>query len=200
MYFRSSVGASLFGCAVYSLSFERTLTTLPLFYFIYMLVALYSIILTCTPPPPPPPPVPTLHFMQIGGEVYFNGVPRSREVMRRTAYVMQDDVHVTELTVRQNLYFAAQLRLRETMSSIVKRRRVEQILQMLDLAEVADSIVGGEVRRGISGGQLKRLSIAVEIVHLPSLIFLDEPTTGGRVSFPGGYVFCQLLLLIGVNI
>ena len=52
---------------------------------------------------------------------------------------------------------------------------------MLGLTAVKDTIVGDETHRGISGGQLKRLSIGVEIINLPDLIFLDEPTTGTEV-------------------
>lgn len=110
----------------------------------------------------------------IAGDITYNGLhyPKS------TAYVMQDNVHLGLLSVRQNLYFAAQLRLPEHWDVEKKEKRVQKILEMLGLQEVANSVVGTATIRGISGGQLKRLSIAVEIVHLPSVIFLDEPTTG----------------------
>lgn len=94
------------------------------------------------------------------------------------AYVLQDNVHLGLLTVRETIHFAALLRLPETWPDAAKRRRVSTIIDMLQLRDVADSRVGDEARRGISGGQLKRLSIAVEIVHLPALLFFDEPTTG----------------------
>lgn len=91
---------------------------------------------------------------------------------------MQDNVHIGLLTVRQSLYFAAQLRLPEHWAIEKKEKRVDRILDMLGLSAVANTIVGNHEIRGISGGQLKRLSIGVEIVNLPNLMFLDEPTTG----------------------
>lgn len=115
---------------------------------------------------------------ELRGEIMFNGAPKTRLLMKSAAYVMQDNVHIGVLTVRESLRYAAQLRLKETMTADAKEKRVQKILDMLGLDAVGDSIVGDENVRGISGGQLKRLSIAVEIVSLPDLIFLDEPTTG----------------------
>ena len=91
---------------------------------------------------------------------------------------MQDNVHIGVLTVRESLRYAAELRLKENLPAETKEKRVQKILDMLGLEAVADTIVGDENSRGISGGQVKRLSIGVEIVSLPDLIFLDEPTTG----------------------
>lgn len=74
----------------------------------------------------------------------------------------------------------------EEGTPIEKRQaRVTMLLDMMGLSHVKDSIVGDPMRKGISGGQLKRLSIAVEIVALPKLIFLDEPTSGldSSISF-----------------
>lgn len=107
---------------------------------------------------------------EIRGEVLYNGSP----VMRSTAYVMQDNVHIGLLTVRESIYFASELRLPEEWSREKKDKRIQKILDMLGLQEVANTIVGTEFIRGISGGQLKRLSIGVEIVNLPDLIFLGE--------------------------
>jgi ABC-type multidrug transport system ATPase subunit len=83
------------------------------------------------------------------------------------------------------LYFAAQLRLPEDWSVEKKNKRVDKILDMLGLSAVQNTIVGGHSVRGISGGQVKRLSIGVEIVNLPNVMFLDEPTTGldSSISF-----------------
>src|SRR5690606_9020761 len=82
------------------------------------------------------------------------------------------------LTVRQTLQFAAALRMQQKYKKSARVARVDKILDMLGLQEVAETIVGTETIRGVSGGQLKRLSIGVEIINLPDLIFLDEPTTG----------------------
>jgi ATP-binding cassette subfamily G (WHITE) protein 2 len=118
---------------------------------------------------------------RILGDILYNGSTH----LKSWAYVMQDNVHVGLLSVRQNLYFAAQLRLPEHWELDKKEKRVDKILDMLGLTEVANTVVGTATLRGISGGQLKRLSIGVEIVHMPNLMFLDEPTTGldSHISF-----------------
>lgn len=64
------------------------------------------------------------------------------------------------------------------MSMDNKVKRVRNMLDVLGLAHIAQSLIGSEGHRGISGGQRKRVSIGVEIIHLPHIIFLDEPTTG----------------------
>ena len=71
--------------------------------------------------------------------------------------------------MKETLYFAAELRLDEHWNATRKAQRVEKILGMLGLVDVQDTIIGTDLKRGISGGQLKRLSIGVEIVHLPGL-------------------------------
>jgi ABC-type multidrug transport system ATPase subunit/ABC-type multidrug transport system permease subunit len=111
---------------------------------------------------------------KIGGSITYNG---SSE-MTSFAYVMQDNVHMGILTVRESIHYAAELRLHQMMSAEAKAKRVEKIIDMLGLQKVADTILGTENVRGISGGQLKRVSIGVEIINLPNLMFLDEPTTG----------------------
>ena len=110
----------------------------------------------------------------IKGEITYNG---STE-MKSFAYVMQDNAHMGILTVRESIHYAAELRLSERMSKEAKAKRVQKIIDMLGLDGVANSILGTHQIRGVSGGQLKRVSIGVEIVNLPNLMFLDEPTTG----------------------
>lgn len=118
---------------------------------------------------------------EITGEIHYNGTPE----LKSSAYVMQDNVHIPLLTVRETIYFAAQLRLPEDWPLEKKEKRVNKILDMLGLTQVQNTIVGGHSVRGISGGQMKRLSIGVEIVNLPNVMFLDEPTTGldSSISF-----------------
>lgn len=116
---------------------------------------------------------------EIEGDILFNGSECTPAVLRSSAYVMQDNVHIGVLTVRQTLTYACRLRMDEKKFDDKKRNaRVNKIMDMLGLTEHAGTIVGNEYIRGISGGQMKRLSIGVEIVNLPDLIFLDEPTTG----------------------
>lgn len=112
------------------------------------------------------------------GEILFNGAPRSRWLSRDSAYVLQDDLHVGQLTVSESLLFAARVKLPEGTSMDAVKERVQSLLDITGLSVVEHSIVGDSTHKGISGGQLKRLSIAVEIVAEPRLIFLDEPTSG----------------------
>jgi ABC transport system ATP-binding/permease protein len=88
-------------------------------------------------------------------------------------YVPQDDIIHQELTVRQALDFAAQLRLPPDISPPERRRQVQQVLQDLELEEQVHTPV-----RNLSGGQRKRVSIGVELLTKPGLFFLDEATSG----------------------
>lgn len=76
------------------------------------------------------------------------------------------------LTVRESMMVAAHLKLATTVSTISKVRRVDDLLDALGL-----SIHGDTVTKRLSGGQKKRLSIALELITNPSILFLDEPTT-----------------------
>lgn len=112
------------------------------------------------------------------GEILINQLPRSHLFNRDSAYVLQDDVHIATFTVEETIKYAAWTRMPEETTESEKIARVIQLLDIMRLTHVKDSIVGDAMTKGISGGQLKRLSIAVEIVALPNLIFLDEPTSG----------------------
>lgn len=113
------------------------------------------------------------------GAVYVNGRPRDYTRFRQmSAYVLQDDDMFAELTVREQIAYAATLRLPATMPIATKMARVDRVIQELGLAKVRGSRIGNELERGISGGERKRVSIATELVTDPSLLFLDEPTTG----------------------
>ena len=90
-------------------------------------------------------------------------------------YVPQDDIIHKELTVRQCLYFSAQLRLALDADEI--NQRIDKILDDLELSHVQNTQIGGRKER-ISGGQRKRVSLGVELLAEPGLLFLDEPTSG----------------------
>lgn len=82
------------------------------------------------------------------------------------------------LSVRENLYFSAALRLPNTLTKKERTNKVNEILHDLGLMVVADQKVGTDFIRGISGGEKKRTSIGMELITSPSVLFLDEPTTG----------------------
>jgi len=80
------------------------------------------------------------------------------------------------MTVRECLTFAARLKLEGT--EVEKESRVNNLIQLLKLTKCQNTRIGGPLVKGVSGGERKRTSIGVELITQPSLIFLDEPTTG----------------------
>lgn len=99
------------------------------------------------------------------------------------AYIMQDNVHIPVLTVRETLQYAAALRMGAAIALSEREVRITALLSAMRLTHVQSSLVGDSSERSLSGGELKRLSIAVEMVCLPSCIFLDEPTSEPRTPF-----------------
>lgn len=114
----------------------------------------------------------------LSGDVLINGAPQPANFKCSSGYVVQDDVVMGTLTVRENLQFSAALRLPTTMKNDEKNERINTIIKELGLSKVADSKVGTQFTRGISGGERKRTSIGMELITDPSILFLDEPTTG----------------------
>jgi len=108
------------------------------------------------------------------GRVLINGLDLHENfdyLKTHIGYVPQDDIVHRELTVEQSLFYAAKLRL-ENASSEVISQKIEQVLEELNIKHIRKSLVGK-----ISGGQRKRVSIAVEILTDPLILFLDEPTS-----------------------
>ncbi|KAL7423124.1 hypothetical protein Q5752_002424 [Cryptotrichosporon argae] len=96
----------------------------------------------------------------------------------KIGYVDQSDELAPTSTVYETLLFAAQLRLPEHVPLSVKAQRARDVLARLGLAHVADTRVGSGERRGVSGGEMRRVSIGVELVAAPDVLVLDEPTSG----------------------
>uniref|UniRef100_A0A4W6BTF5 ATP-binding cassette, sub-family G (WHITE), member 2a n=1 Tax=Lates calcarifer TaxID=8187 RepID=A0A4W6BTF5_LATCA len=114
----------------------------------------------------------------LSGEVLINGAPQPPNFKCLSGYVVQDDVVMGTLTVRENFTFSAALRLPSTVSQEEKEQKVNKLIQELGLGRVADSRVGTQLIRGISGGERKRTNIGMELIIDPPVLFLDEPTTG----------------------
>ncbi|KAJ1864810.1 (ABC) transporter [Coemansia sp. RSA 989] len=102
----------------------------------------------------------------------------TEEFHRMSGYVDQQDLHVATATVYESVMTSALLRLPRAMSLAAKEKRVREVLMELGLWSVRDSKIGKNGARGISGGEMRRVSIACELVTSPSIIFLDEPTSG----------------------
>uniref|UniRef100_A0A8C1Z404 Broad substrate specificity ATP-binding cassette transporter ABCG2 n=1 Tax=Cyprinus carpio TaxID=7962 RepID=A0A8C1Z404_CYPCA len=114
----------------------------------------------------------------LSGEVLINGALQPPNFKCLSGYVVQDDIVMGTLTVRENLCFSAALRLSSQISPREKEARVNHLISELALNKVADAKVGTQLIRGISGGERKRTSIGMELIIDPSVLFLDEPTTG----------------------
>lgn len=114
------------------------------------------------------------------GVVKVNGrdINADDELLRGVmGYVPQDDLLVEELTVFENLWFNAKFCFRDLDEEEI-RARVERVLDNLGLLEKKDLKVGSVMNKTISGGQRKRLNIALELIREPAILFLDEPTSG----------------------
>ncbi|KAB8117311.1 hypothetical protein EE612_059147 [Oryza sativa] len=85
---------------------------------------------------------------------------------------------MSTLSVREAIYYSAHLQLPDTMLVSEKRTHAEHVIQEMGLDDIMDTRIGGRITKGISGGQRKRVSICVEMLTRPRLLFLDEPTSG----------------------
>ncbi|XP_044461035.1 ABC transporter G family member 6-like [Mangifera indica] len=113
------------------------------------------------------------------GTITLNGeVLESRMLKVISAYVMQDDLLFPMLTVEETLMFAAEFRLPRALSKSKKKMRVQALIDQLGLRNAAKTVIGDEGHRGVSGGERRRVSIGIDIIHDPIILFLDEPTSG----------------------
>ncbi|TFH47037.1 MAG: ATP-binding cassette domain-containing protein, partial [Bacteroidia bacterium] len=114
------------------------------------------------------------------GSVFINGYDLHNEPEELTGligYVPQDDLLIEELTVYQNLYYNARLTFGDYDEAKLNKV-VMDVLDQLDLTDIKDLLVGDPLNKKISGGQRKRLNIALELMREPPVLFADEPTSG----------------------
>jgi len=114
------------------------------------------------------------------GRVLINGInihQESEKIEGLIGYVSQDDLLIEELTVFQNLYYNAKLCFanydKEQLEEVVN-----DTLEDLGLYDIKNMVVGAPLNKKISGGQRKRLNIALELIREPAVLFMDEPTSG----------------------
>lgn len=119
------------------------------------------------------------NFVPSTGKITINGIDlnQGNHLKQITGYVPQDDLLLEELTVFENLWYSARLCLSDLNKNEIKDR-IDSLLQKLDLHEIAHLKVGSTLNKLISGGQRKRVNIALELMREPSVLFIDEPTSG----------------------
>ena len=123
----------------------------------------------------------TGHHLPTKGKIYLNGRSLHQhwgEFRHVMGYVPQEDVMHRDITVYEALYYAAKMRLPRDLPDEKVVETVERVLTRMGLAHIKNSIIGDEEVRGVSGGQRKRVNIALELLTEPKIIFLDEPTSG----------------------
>ncbi|KAL9229740.1 hypothetical protein vseg_005175 [Gypsophila vaccaria] len=111
------------------------------------------------------------------GKILING-HKQRLAFGTSAYVTQDDTLMTTLTVKEAVYYSAQLQLPNTMTKSEKLERANEVIRDMGLQGCFNTRIGGSNVKGLSGGQKRRVSICIEILTRPRLLFLDEPTSG----------------------
>ena len=111
----------------------------------------------------------------IEGDVRVSGFPKKQETFARiSGYCEQTDIHSPQVTVRESLIFSAFLRLAKEVSKEDKLMFVDQVMELVELVDLRDAIVGLPGVTGLSTEQRKRLTIAVELVANPSIIFMHR--------------------------
>ena len=119
-------------------------------------------------------------YIPTNGSVRINGIDLHDEPEKLEGligYVSQDDLLIEDLTVYQNLYYNAKLCF-GNLSEYNIKKKVINLLKSLGLYDIRDMKVGSPLNKKISGGQRKRLNIALELIREPAVLFLDEPTSG----------------------
>ncbi|KAL5976772.1 ABC transporter G member 42 [Asimina triloba] len=115
----------------------------------------------------------------IEGDIRISGFPKKQETFARiSGYCEQNDIHSPQVTVRESLIYSAFLRLPKEVNDAEKMIFVDEVMELVELDNLKNAIVGLPGITGLSTEQRKRLTIAVELVSNPTIIFMDEPTSG----------------------
>ncbi|CAN1280685.1 ABC transporter G family member 40, partial [Linum perenne] len=115
----------------------------------------------------------------IEGDITISGYPKKQETFARiSGYCEQNDIHSPQVTVYESLVYSAWLRLPKEVEENTRMMFVEQVMELVELNPLRNSLVGLPGVSGLTTEQRKRLTIAVELVANPSIIFMDEPTSG----------------------
>ncbi|XP_056162933.1 pleiotropic drug resistance protein 3-like [Syzygium oleosum] len=115
----------------------------------------------------------------IEGDIKVGGYPKVQAAYARiSGYCEQTDIHSPQVTIEESVAYSAWLRLPAHIDTNTRAEFVAAVLEMIELDDIKDAIVGAPGVTGISTEQRKRLTIAVELVANPSIIFMDEPTSG----------------------
>ncbi|XP_044983003.1 ABC transporter G family member 45-like [Hordeum vulgare subsp. vulgare] len=113
------------------------------------------------------------------GSIRIAGYPKKQDTFSRiSGYCEQNDIHSPNLTVHESLQFSAWLRLPSNVKSHERNMFIDEIMDLVELTGLKNAMVGQAGATGLSAEQRKRLTIAMELVASPSIIFMDEPTTG----------------------
>ncbi|KAF8937941.1 hypothetical protein BGZ47_008810 [Haplosporangium gracile] len=116
---------------------------------------------------------------KVSGHILLNGKQvHESEIRRAVGFVDQEDTLPATQTVWEAVLFSAMLRLPEAMPIHRVHERVAEVIEMLGLTHCKDRQIGNVTARGISGGEKRRVSIALELITRPSILILDEPTSG----------------------
>ncbi|MCJ1387170.1 hypothetical protein MMC18_000010 [Xylographa bjoerkii] len=115
----------------------------------------------------------------IKGDILVNGMhPSSTALRKSSSFVEQEDSFIGCLTTKETLYFASKLALPSSISLAERKDRIDDLISSLGLQHQADTIIGTPIKKGLSGGQKRRLGIASALITCPKILFLDEPTSG----------------------
>jgi ABC-type multidrug transport system ATPase subunit len=117
---------------------------------------------------------------RVSGDITLNGRPGTEDMIKSSiSFVPQDDdALIPALTVRETLRFAAGIRLPPSTTKDQKKQRAEDLIVQMGVSHCADTLIGCKLKRGISGGEKRRVSIVIQILADPLILLLDEPTSG----------------------